>query len=311
MAAKSRKFLFQTALQPGRVDANSGVVYGVSLISEGPALGHDLMVDATTLSQIESACHSFRNGVKVKLEHSGGISDIVGTVKNIRRDGTKLVGDLHLLETAPLRAYVLELADKAPDTFGLSVNFHGTADGIFARCSRIRSVDLVADPAANPDGLFEEKTDSQEVCMAADPITEQGAGAKEAPGAEPKDLGAKLDALEARIAALEDIIKQAMDAQQSEEAAEEGAQKPKPTDEKTQMSEVLSRLDAMNELVKTFASKTAAVSLSESKSKAITFSDKVNELIGTGKTRSQAYAEAMKQHPDLHLKDIGAHINLS
>jgi len=309
MAAKSRKFLFHSALQPGRVDASSGIVYGVSLISEGPALGHDLMVDATTLSQIESACHAFRNGVKVKLEHSGGISDIVGTVKNIRRDGTKLVGDLHLLETAPLRAYVLELADKAPDTFGLSVNFHGTADGIFARCSRIRSVDLVADPAANPDGLFEEKTDSSEVSMAADPQTQDAPDAK-AQGAEPTDLGAKVDALEARIAALEDIIKQAMDAQQAEEAAEEGAQKPKASDEKTQMSEVLSRLDAMNELVKTFASKTAAVSLSESKSKAFTFSDKVNELMGAGKTRSQAYADAMKQHPDLHLKEMGTHIKL-
>lgn len=309
MAAKSRKFLFHSVLQPGRVDASSGIVYGVSLISEGPALGHDLMVDATTLSQIESACHAFRNGVKVKLEHSGGISDIVGTVKNIRRDGTKLVGDLHLLETAPLRAYVLELADKAPDTFGLSVNFHGTADGIFARCSRIRSVDLVADPAANPDGLFEEKTDSSEVSMAADPQTQDAPDAK-AQGAEPTDLGAKVDALEARIAALEDIIKQAMDAQQAEEAAEEGAQKPKASDEKTQMSEVLSRLDAMNELVKTFASKTAAVSLSESKSKAITFSDKVNELMGSGKTRTQAYAEAMKQHPDLHLKEMGTHIKL-
>ncbi len=309
MAAKSRKFLFHSVLQPGRVDASSGIVYGVSLISEGPALGHDLMVDATTLSQIESACHAFRNGVKVKLEHSGGISDIVGTVKNIRRDGAKLVGDLHLLETAPLRAYVLELADKAPDTFGLSVNFHGTADGIFARCSRIRSVDLVADPAANPDGLFEEKTDSSEVSMAADPQTQDAPDAK-AQGAEPTDLGAKVDALEARIAALEDIIKQAMDAQQAEEAAEEGAQKPKESDEKTQMSEVLSRLDAMNELVKTFASKTAAVSLSESKSKAITFSDQVNELMGAGKTRTQAYAEAMKQHPDLHLREMGTHIKL-
>jgi ribosomal protein L12E/L44/L45/RPP1/RPP2 len=74
-----------------------------------------------------------------------------------------LLGDLFLLDETPHRAYILELAEKMPESFGLSVAFAGNTEEIagttFARCSDLFSIDLVSTPAANPDGLFSRRFD--------------------------------------------------------------------------------------------------------------------------------------------------------
>ena len=134
------------------------VIEGVSIISIGEAKGHGLYVDEQTLMEVKECAESYKGGVKVNLDHGAGIKDIVGFCDNFRIIGKKLVADLNLLETAEKRAYVLEIASRMPDTFGISIAFSGPVrerDGrSFASCTELYSADLVQTPAANPTGLF-------------------------------------------------------------------------------------------------------------------------------------------------------------
>jgi hypothetical protein len=107
---------------------------------------------------VKACAESYAGGVKVNLDHGAGIKDIVGFCDNFRIVGEKLVADLNLLETAEKRAYVLEIATRMPDTFGISIAFSGPVrerEGrSFASCTELYSADLVQTPAANPTGLF-------------------------------------------------------------------------------------------------------------------------------------------------------------
>lgn len=151
----------------GHIDSNSinkeeGIIPSVRIISEGPAIGHGVVVDEKTIDQILAASSSYSTGVKVKLDHEGGSKDIVGWVNNFQKchdeNGWYLKGDLHLIKSHPSFNYVLELASTIPDTFGLSVFFTGKPERgdneTFARCSKLLSCDIVTEPAANPTGMF-------------------------------------------------------------------------------------------------------------------------------------------------------------
>jgi hypothetical protein len=64
----------------------------------------------------------------------------------------------------------MEQIQTLPDQIGLSVAFQGDKEPgpggkTFARCKRIVSVDLVSDPAANPNGMFETKVDKKTTNM--------------------------------------------------------------------------------------------------------------------------------------------------
>lgn len=163
----SVKLSYLSAKFLGAVDAAKGLVTGVSVITCGEARGHDMVVDALTLNQVKSCAETYTNGLKVKLDHFSGVDAIVGYLKNFRIDGQKLLADLDLFQTHPKRDYVLELAQKIPDNFGLSIMFSGTHEEIngimHARCDEIYSADLVSEPAANASGLFEIKTEKPAV----------------------------------------------------------------------------------------------------------------------------------------------------
>jgi len=152
------KATFFSVLQ-GRVDREAGIVHGVAVITEGPALGHGMFVDQTTLSQVMEQAKTYTGGLKVKLDHTASASEIVGYLTGFRVEGTTVRADLHLLRSSPRREYILELAETIPDTFGLSIAFSGTDEKIgdlwFARCAEIYSADIVSEPAANPSGLFQ------------------------------------------------------------------------------------------------------------------------------------------------------------
>lgn len=151
------------ATTSSQIDAEAGVIRGVSLITVGPALGHGVAIDRKTLEQVKTAAELYAGGLKVKLDHSGGAGDIIGFIDTMRIEGDKLLGDLHLLQSSPHRTYILEIAQRIPDTFGLSIAFSGPSEvgadkkTILQRCSEIYSVDLVSEPAANPDGFFSRK----------------------------------------------------------------------------------------------------------------------------------------------------------
>lgn len=170
-----------SAVAGSRVDAAAGVIRGVSLITEGPALGHGVFIDATTLAQVKAAAETYSGGLKVKMDHAGGAGDIIGWIDGFRISGNKLLGDLHLLETSEHRGYVLEIAQKIPDTFGLSLAFSGGTETVgkdkqlMQRCTELYSCDLVSEPAANKGGLFSRSTKTkmdEPNKTPADPIAE-------------------------------------------------------------------------------------------------------------------------------------------
>lgn len=148
------------------IDAANSIIKGVSVICMGEAIGHDLTIDETTLSQVTSLAAKYTDGLKVRFNHPGksgaSIQSIAGALKSFRVDSDKVRADLHLLKTASDSAHILELAEKMPESFGLSVVFSGKneeKDGkTFARCTEIYACDLVDDPAANPTGLFSKPT---------------------------------------------------------------------------------------------------------------------------------------------------------
>lgn len=141
----------------GTIDKERGIIKGVSVVTIGDAEGHGLKIDPVTLGQVKTAAEA-NASVQVKIDHWSGFEGIVGTLQGFSIDGDRLRADLHLLDNHPARARVLEMAEKMPGGFGLSIVFLGEPETIngtaFARCSELFSVDLVDRPAANPTGLF-------------------------------------------------------------------------------------------------------------------------------------------------------------
>jgi hypothetical protein len=166
-----------------------GVISGASIITRGEALGHDLWVDADFLSDVTAAGNAKHTGLKARFTHPGLSSDGLGTylgkVHNLRTEGDQVLGDLHFQESATktpdgnLADYVMQLAEDAPEDFGISIVFdhdiaaselhtlENTQGGRFvspdednknnyphARLQQLRAADVVDSPAANPDGLF-------------------------------------------------------------------------------------------------------------------------------------------------------------
>jgi hypothetical protein len=152
-------FCTQFATLDNRIDAAEGVIYGVAVITKGPALGHGMSVDDTTLAGVVAQANTYEGGMKVKLDHTDSAGAIVGYLRNFRIEGDAVRADLTLLKSSPHRDYVLEIASTIPDTFGLSISFSGAdekiGDHVFARCTEIYSADIVSEPAANPSGLFQ------------------------------------------------------------------------------------------------------------------------------------------------------------
>jgi hypothetical protein len=170
-----------------------GVIYSTSIITRGEALGHELWVDQTFLSQVEEGINSSPTGIKARFTHPGLSSDGVGTklgkFYNAVVKGDQVFADLHFQEAAyntpdgDLATYVLSLAEDTPEDFGLSIVFDhdfeaseeydeavslgaiqgdkGNEEGYsYARLSRIYSCDAVDSPAANPSGLFKRGQES-------------------------------------------------------------------------------------------------------------------------------------------------------
>lgn len=288
------------AVSAGAIDSASGVIRGVSLITEGPALGHGVMVDATTLSQVKTAAEQYQGGLKVKLDHNSGAGDIVGYVDALRIDGTKLLGDLHLLASSPHRAYLLEIAQRIPDTFGLSIAFSGPSElsadkkTILQRCSEIYSVDIVSEPAANPNGFFSRKLKQFQ------PVTPE----------EPTiDIEIELPMNEDTKTAISTMIESAMMAMSERMAKLEAGMQPKPVDapaamsaqnEAVQLAAKEAALAAVKEFSKTFGAP-AAPSISAEAPKPEVKASKFEEIVSAKSAelkgdKAAAIAFAIKNH---------------
>jgi hypothetical protein len=220
----------------------SDIIEGVSVISVGEAKGHGLFVDAQTLREVKACAESYAGGVKVNLDHGAGIRDIVGFCDNFRIIGDKLVADLNLLQNAERRDYVLEIAEKLPDTFGISIAFSGPVREIdgkrFASCAELYSADLVQTPAANPTGLFSfeaKPVDKISTAMETEPNKpEMENGEQEDPI---KEVMSRLSALESFVA---DYKKKMEEGEKEEEMMEDDKK-----DEESEMSKLSAKLDTI------------------------------------------------------------------
>ena len=215
----------------------SDVIEAVSIISIGEAKGHGLYVDAQTLREVKACAETYAGGVKVNLDHGAGIKDIIGFVDNFRIIGEKLLGDLNLLQNADRREYVLEIAEKLPDTFGISIAFSGPVREIggkrFASCEELYSADLVQTPAANPTGLFSFEAKS------VDKISKQ---MEDAPKIEiePKEDEVSIADIISRLSALETAFG---DYKKSLEEAPEAPKEEVPKD--SEMAKLEAKLDTI------------------------------------------------------------------
>jgi hypothetical protein len=157
---------FETTFKHAGVDRSTRTIHGVSVATIGEARGHDIFVDAVSLQQFKVCADSYKNGVKVKADHGSGVMATVGFLKNFAIDGDQLKADFEIFESETEAAKLFDMAEKIPDTFGLSVNFIGddeTIDGkTYARCSELFSADVVTEPAANRNGLFSAKLDGHD-----------------------------------------------------------------------------------------------------------------------------------------------------
>jgi len=129
----------------------------VSILTAGEARGHNLLIDETSLQQALAVAQSMGR-IKVTNGHGAQqVMDILGYVENFRIEGSRLLGDLTLLNSEKAD-YVASLAGLMPDQFGLSLTFSGVpedrAGERFARVTEIYDVSVVTQPAANPAGMF-------------------------------------------------------------------------------------------------------------------------------------------------------------
>ena len=187
----------------GHVSREARTINGAAIITIGESLGHDEWVDGVTLEQVATLGGKLRNGAKARFTHPGlcadGLGKHLGRWTGFHIQDNKVVADLDLArvaDTGPegkLGEYVMDLAEEDPQAFGTSIVFQpdekameafmaGNRDksGAFKspdpanknnyphmRLSKLRAVDVVDDPAANPDGFF---SDGEELAAKADAI---------------------------------------------------------------------------------------------------------------------------------------------
>ncbi len=177
-------------------------ILGVSVATTGEAAGHRLLFDQVTLDQLVQLGQSKSSGVKSRFTHPDwfhdGLGKYLGRVKNFRRDGDKVVGDLYISQAAhnapggDIGQYVLDLAREDPGAFGVSIVVDldlvwtteagkevPVHDGKpsdakekfpVARLQWLYAADLVDDPALNPNGLFKNLSVEGEQVMTDQPI---------------------------------------------------------------------------------------------------------------------------------------------
>jgi len=126
-----------------KVDAENGILYDVVMVEEGPAKGHGVHLEAdfiTDLIAYDQRTYGDR-GIKARFGHPGASDNTMGMqlgfFRNVRKrksDGKmQAIADLHLLASADLsperkemRAWVLSMAQEAPDFIMSSIVFHGS-----------------------------------------------------------------------------------------------------------------------------------------------------------------------------------------
>ena len=185
---------------------------GVSLIQEGPALGHGVFVDRKSLGQFKALAMA-KGRVKAKLNHFSSVQDTVGYYENFRVSKGKLLADLTLFEAHGGKDMLLEMINEIPSAFGVSLMFAADSPELdkesgnyMTRPRGLYSADFVDTPAANADGVFSaDQIDSDEPVMGDPSTPPEDPKAAEAPSfvSEFSALSEKIEQLTAQMAAYE------------------------------------------------------------------------------------------------------------
>ena len=192
---------------------------GISVATVGPALGHEMFVDDTTLLQAEQAGLA-GSPVKVFVDHDESIDSLIGFLSGFRIEEDQLRADLELLTSHPQAEFYAEILTKAPNRVGFSMAFSGQPEEVgerrFARVENLVSVDLVSRPAANVNGVFKAGQ--------TPPVDTQVEGMTEATASQEVEFDAKaaLEALTAVVSKLEESVA-ALAADQAEAVEVEAA----------------------------------------------------------------------------------------
>lgn len=183
------EFRFSYHAQFGQIDADKGVLRDVSLMTEGEALGHGCWCDTKTLQSVFALAQ--KSPVKAYLTHGSffepdRLGDEIGLYSGLYIDGTQLKAKQFTFfksfrEGEPKKySALMELAQADASLFGVSLSFSGNLVWVLAdgsevpaedddmpdgavrdmpsvRVTRVYSADMVSDPAANPNGLFDAR----------------------------------------------------------------------------------------------------------------------------------------------------------
>jgi hypothetical protein len=167
----------------GFIDEENGILHDVAVATLGEARGHNVQLDRAFLNQLVELGNAAKKGLKSRFGHPNASGTSLGTFVGravdfrIRPDSPNVVrADIHLdakvAKDSPngnLYDYILRMAAHNPDMFGTSIVFKPgieidpseipDGDRLFAdlpvaTIDEFLAVDIVDDPAANPDGLF-------------------------------------------------------------------------------------------------------------------------------------------------------------
>lgn len=168
----------------------AGAIRGLSVITSGEALGHDVWIDDVFLDQVTDSLNERNAGHKARFAHPGlssdGLGKHVGRAMSANRAGDQVLADVHFVQSShstpdgDLATYLMDLAEEDPEALGMSIVFMhdleaqdrytleqldengnfvspdalNTKNLPHARLAELRAVDFVDEPAANPNGLF-------------------------------------------------------------------------------------------------------------------------------------------------------------
>lgn len=118
-------------LRGGKVDRENFQLFGVSVITAGQPKGHAFFADGEFVDQVIDAGNKVPGGVMMRFNHpsfggGGKMGDQLARATNFRRVKGRAVADATFIDAAinnlPERVnFVMDLAEKDPDMFGLSI----------------------------------------------------------------------------------------------------------------------------------------------------------------------------------------------
>jgi hypothetical protein len=196
-----KKFAFGVVgMEKTNVDRENGIMEGVSLISEGPALGHGLFVDSKSIETIDDQLDDTK--LPAYITHRGALFEDrltreIGMFRNFRIQDDRLMGDFEAFESFreddnKKFNRLFEMAEKIPERFGLSIVFSATS----AWATPDGDVPMGRFPNNDSDRLYDEKNPPEDALFEFPSIRVEevtSADFVDSPAANQRGLFAKID----------------------------------------------------------------------------------------------------------------------